>query len=80
MDRGTSAEIGARGEAGPSDDLLRVYLVGTDGHRGALLWSREMRDGLDAPQALLVRQLRQAVDKAYPPQTAAQQPPAPKKP
>lgn len=80
MDRGTSAEIGARGEAGPSDDLLRVYLVGTDGHRGALLWSREMRDGLDAPQALLVRQLRQAVDKAYPPQTAAQQRPAPKKP
>lgn len=77
---GVSTEIGARGEAGPSDDLLRVYLVGPDGHRGAMLWSREMRDGLDAPQVLLVRQLKQEVDKAYPPQTANQQAPAPKKP
>lgn len=79
---GVSTEIGARGEVGPSDDLLRVYAVRTDGHRGAMLWSREMRDGLDAPQVLLVRQLKQEVDKAYPPQTANQnpQPPAAKKP
>ena len=77
---GVSTEVGVRGEAGPSDDLLRVYIVGTDGKRGAMLWSREMRDGLDAPQELLVRQLKQEVDKAYPPQTANQQPPAPKKP
>jgi len=77
---GVSTEIGARGEAGPSDDLLRVYVVRTDGDRGAMLWSREMRDGLDAPQVLLVKQLKQEIDKAYPPQTANQQPPAPKKP
>lgn len=77
---GLSTEMGARGEAGPADDLMRVYLVGPDGRRGAMLWSREMKDGLDAPQVLLVRQLKQEVDKAYPPQSASQQPPAPKKP
>jgi len=77
---GTSAEIGIRGEVGPADDLLRVYLVGTNGNRGALLWSREMKDGLDAPQVVLVKKPKRAVDKAYPPQAASQQAPATKKP
>jgi hypothetical protein len=31
-----------------------------------------MQDGLNAPQVLLVKQLKQAVEKAYPPQTASQ--------
>lgn len=72
--RGTSTEIGARGDAGPPDDMLRVYLVTPDGRRGAMVWSGEMKDGLDAPASILLRQLRQEVDRAYPPQTASQPP------
>jgi len=69
---GVSTEIGARTEVGPPDDLLRVYSVNPDGSRGALLWTGSMQDGLDAPQLPLVQQLKQAVDRAYPPQTASQ--------
>jgi hypothetical protein len=67
-----STEIGARGEVGPTDDMLRVYTVAPDGRLGALLWSREMKDGLDVPGVMLLRSLRQEVDRAYPPQTASQ--------
>jgi hypothetical protein len=67
---GISTEIGARGEAGPSDDTLRIFMARTDGGLGGMLWSREMNDGLDAPNMMLLRTLRQEVDRAYPPQTA----------
>jgi len=69
---GVSTEIGGGVEGGPPDDMLRVYSVNPDGSRGALLWTGSMQDGLDAPQVLLVKQLKQAVEKAYPPQTASQ--------
>jgi len=36
-----------------------------------LLWSRELKDGLEAPQVLLIKQLKQEVERAYPPQTAS---------
>ena len=74
---GVSTGVGARTEVGPSDDTLRIYSVRADGSRGALLWWREMRDGLDAPQLLLIKQLRQEVDRAYPPQAASQPPQKP---
>lgn len=77
--RRTTREIGARGEAGPVDDMLRIYSMTPDGRRGALLWSGEMKDGLDAPNVMLLRQFRQEVDRAYPPQTASQ-PSTPQKP
>jgi len=69
---GVSTEVGGRVEAGPPDDTLRVYSVRPDGSRGALLWTGEMQDGLNAPQVLLVKRLKQEVERAYPPQTASQ--------
>ena len=75
----TGTEIGARTEMGPSDDLLRVYTRTPDGRLNGPFWSREMKDGLEAPNVPLVRFLRDAVEKAYPPQ-AANQPPTPAKP
>ena len=74
---GVSTEIGGRTEVGPPDDTLRVYSVNPDGSRGAILWSGSIQDGLSAPQVLLLKQLKQAVEHAYPPQTASQ---APQKP
>ena len=77
--RGNPTEIGLRGEAGPADDTLRIFMMMPDGGLGGMLWGREMKDGLDAPQVLLLKQLRQEVERAYPPQTAGQ-PATPKKP
>lgn len=77
--RGTSTEIGGRTEVGPPDDTMRIYAVNPNGGLGALLWARELNNGLDAPHVMLLQQFRQEVDKAYPPQ-AASQPPATKKP
>ncbi|WP_348261377.1 hypothetical protein P8935_16425 [Telmatobacter sp. DSM 110680] len=67
--------IGARGEAGPADDTLRVFSLTPQGKLSGPLWSREMKDGLDAPEVVLLRFLRDAVDHDYPPQPAS--PPAP---
>jgi hypothetical protein len=72
--RVTTTEIGARGEVGPPDDMLRVYIVTPDGGRGAMVWSGAMKDGLNSPSLTLLRQLRQEIDHAYPPQTAAKKP------
>jgi hypothetical protein len=60
------------GEMGPPDDLFEVYQIDPDGRRSNPLWERSMADGLNAPQVLLFRQFREAVDKAYPPQASGQ--------
>lgn len=65
--------IGARADAGPSQDLLRVYLRKGDGKRGSQIWTGMAANGLDAPNVFLLRELRDAVEEAYPPE-----PPAPK--
>jgi len=67
--------LGARAEAGPADDTLRVFSLTPQGKLSGPLWSREMKDGLDAPQVVLLRFLRDAVDHDYPQQPAS--PPAP---
>jgi hypothetical protein len=80
-DRTDSYEtVGARGEVGPADDIMRVYSL-SQGKLMGPLWSSEMKDGLDAPAVMLLRSLRQAVDHAYPPQAASQpaNPPDPQK-
>jgi hypothetical protein len=69
-----SDNLGARSEVGPSDDLLRVFALNTDGKRTAALWTREMKDGLDGPSVLLVQQLKNAVEHAYPANPPAKQP------
>ena len=72
--QGTSTEIGARSEVGPPEDILRVYTQ-NDGHLKTIVWDRSEEAGLDAPAVQLVRQLKVAVDRAYP-----VTPPKPKKP
>jgi hypothetical protein len=64
--------VGAAGEVGPPDDLMRVYMQTPDGKLTGPLWSREMKDGLDNPSVLLLQQLKQAVEHAYPPVPPAQ--------
>jgi hypothetical protein len=64
--------LGARGEVGPVDDTLRVFSLTPQGKLSGPLWSREMKDGLNAPEVMLLRTLREAVDRAYPPQSASQ--------
>jgi len=61
---GPGVETGA--EAGPEDDLLRVYTLGPDRKLGILIWNRSQTDGLEEPRLLLFQQLKSAVEKAYP--------------
>jgi len=70
--------FGVGAEAGPSDDMLRVFTTNPDGKLIGPVWYRELKDGLDGPTVLLLQQLRAAVEKAYPSQTPNQ--PTPKKP
>ncbi len=56
----------AGGEVGPPDDLLEVRMLNQDGAQSAPVWQRSEPDGLNAPQVLLLGQLRDAVDKDYP--------------
>jgi hypothetical protein len=70
--------FGIGAEAGPSDDMLRVFTTNRNGKLIGPVWNREMKDGLDGPTVLLRLQLRTAVEKAYPSQTPNQ--PALKKP
>jgi hypothetical protein len=58
--------VGAEGEVGPENDMLRVYLVSSDGKLTGPVWTREIQDGLDPPAVLLMQQLRTAVERAYP--------------
>jgi hypothetical protein len=59
-------ELGASSEVGPNDDLLQVFSTGPDGKLLGPIWTREMKDGLDAPRVLLLQQLKDAVERAYP--------------
>jgi hypothetical protein len=76
-DRTDSANsIWAGVAVGPPDDTLRVFSLNPRGSLGAPLWQREMKDGLDAPNVTLLRMLRDAVDRAYPPQPVSPTPAA----
>jgi hypothetical protein len=72
-DRADNADaLGARSEVGPNDDTLRVFFLSPGGKLSGPFWSREMKDGLNAPDVTLLRVLRDAVDRAYPPQPVSQ--------
>ena len=58
--------IGVGGEVGPPDDLLEVYMRGSGGGHGTLLWQHSLADGLNAPDLMLFRQLRDEVERTYP--------------
>jgi hypothetical protein len=66
---GRSAEVGAGGEVGPDEDLLRIYIQNA-GKLTGTVWSREQDGGLDAPAVPLIAQLKAVVEHAYP-QTAS---------
>lgn len=73
---GISERVGAGAEVGPSDDLLRIFSLSGDKKLIGPVWSRELDRGLDAPGVLLIQQLKDAVEKAYP----QAPPPTPTKP
>lgn len=64
--------IDVRGDVGPADDLLRVYMLTPDGKLSGPLWERMMKDGLDAPDLLLFKGLKDAVEHDYPAKPVAQ--------
>ena len=72
---GDGDNLGASAEVGPGNDVLRVYLLDADHKRLGPVYTREMQDGLAAPEVPLMQQLRTAVEHAYP-----SQPPPPPKP
>jgi hypothetical protein len=71
---GDADAVGAAGEVGPGDDLLRVYTINADGKLSGPIWTQEIRNGLEAPAVLLLQQLKAAVERAYPRQPASKQP------
>jgi hypothetical protein len=62
----SGTEVGASGELGPPDDLLFVDAVNPEGRRGARIWMQSRTDGLSTPEMPLFKQMKDAVDKAYP--------------
>jgi hypothetical protein len=62
----SGTEVGASGEVGSPDDLLFVDTVTSDGRRGGRIWMQSRTDGLDTPEMPLFKQIKDAVDKAYP--------------
>ena len=64
--QGRATEVGVRTEVGEPEDMLRIYIQ-NNGQRTAIVWDRSMEGGLDAPGVQLVKQLKEAVEKAYPP-------------
>ena len=71
---GSDNDIGAASEAGPDDDLLAVYSVDKGGEAKGPIWRRQMVNGLKNPGLPLFKQLRKAVDQAYPMQPARTRP------
>jgi hypothetical protein len=55
-------------------DQLRVYTIQSDGKLKGPIWSSEQERGLNGPNVLLLRRLKDEVEKAYPGAPAKQQP------
>jgi hypothetical protein len=62
----SGTEVGASGEVGSPDDFLFVDVVNPEGRRGARIWMQSRTNGLDTPEIPLFKQIKDAVDKAYP--------------
>ena len=55
-------------------DQLWVYTIQSDGKLKGPIWRSEQERGLDRPSVLLLRRLKEEVEKAYPNTPAKQQP------
>ncbi len=77
---GDSATVGVRGEAGPPNDLLRVFMVKAGGGLLGPIWQNTVKDGLNEPDIPLLKDLIEEIDTTYPlppPKPAAVPAPAP---
>lgn len=63
--------VAVGGAVGPPDDLLEVFQPNPNDPRGTLLWLRSLADGLNPPDLLLFKQLKDQVESTYPNQSAA---------
>jgi hypothetical protein len=63
---GAGSGVSLGGEVGPPDDLLEVYLPNPNEARGATLWQRSLPDGLNPPQLMLFKQLKDEIERTYP--------------
>jgi hypothetical protein len=57
----------------PEKDQLWVYTIQSDGKLKGPIWRSEQELGLNGPDVLLLRRLKQEVEKAYPRSPAKQQ-------
>lgn len=64
--RGNDSALSVGAEAGPRDDLLEVCQIDPNGVLSSPLWMHTQRDGLEAPDVPLLKELRNEVDRAYP--------------
>jgi hypothetical protein len=62
-------------EMGSDNDRLMVFTPDAYLKRKNPIWTRESKDGLDAPSRLLLGQLKDAVELAYRPAPPAGTPP-----
>jgi len=59
--------LGATAQAGPEGDSLRVYTLNEKGKLAGPIWTREIPNGLNPPNPLILDQLRIAIDRTFPP-------------
>jgi len=67
--------VGVGAEVGPNEDMLQVFIPTHEGRMIGPIWNRLRPDGLDAPDVPLLRDLRIAVERAYPRQATPQKQP-----
>jgi len=60
------------GEVGTPDDLFKICQLNTNGALSTPLWMRTFPDGLNRPKVMLFQQFKDAVERAYPSQSANQ--------
>ena len=62
----SGVDVGESGRVGSPDDLIFVDALNPEGRNSVRIWTQSRTDGLNTPEIPLFKQLRDAVDKAYP--------------
>ena len=58
--------MSAANQASPEGDSLRVYTLNEKGRLSGPIWTREIPDGLDPPNIMVLEQLKIAIDHTFP--------------